>query len=160
MAGKYPVIQGVPCDRAREWASLRLDGELSPLEGELLDRHLELCDECRVFESDVRWATDVMRLTPLERPARRLTVPAAPKPRITARRATAIAATAALALGALVGALVERPSSTSPSDVPSEISFLTNQQRDANDFRQLPRTRFLSPTPAPSAPPNTPEGVI
>ena len=109
MAGKDPLIQGGICDRAREWTSLRLDGELSPLEDECCERHLEVCDECRAFEYDVRWATDVLRLTPQERPSQRLRVPVASKPRVTARRVTAIAATAALALGALIGALVERP---------------------------------------------------
>ena len=33
-------------------ASLRLDGELSELEEELLDRHLETCAACRAFEAD------------------------------------------------------------------------------------------------------------
>ena len=158
MAGRDPLMQGVPCDRAREWASLRLDDELSLLEEELLARHLELCEECRAFESDVRWASDVIRLTPQERPAQRLTMPAAPKPRVTARRVTAIAATAALALGALMGAVLDSPSSTAPSDEP-DLTLLTNQ-RDADEFRQLPRTRILSPAPLPSTPPNTPEGVV
>jgi ferric-dicitrate binding protein FerR (iron transport regulator) len=158
MAGKDPLLQGVLCDRAREWVSLRLDGELSPLEDELLDRHLELCAECSAFEEDVRWATDVLRLTPQERPVRRLRVRAAPKPQVSTRRVTAIAAAAALALGALLGAVVDGGSSGVQSDVPSEISFLTNQQ-DANQLRDLPRTRILSPAPTP-APPNTPEGVI
>ena len=76
MAGKDPLTLGGFCDRAREWTSLRVDGELSPLEEELLERHLEFCDDCRAFEDDVRWATDVLRLTPQERPARRLTLPA------------------------------------------------------------------------------------
>ena len=53
------MTEWAPCDRAREWASLRLDDELSPLEEELLVRHLETCDDCRAFESNVRWATDV-----------------------------------------------------------------------------------------------------
>jgi predicted anti-sigma-YlaC factor YlaD len=159
MAGKDPLIQGGLCDRAREWVSLGLDGELSPLEDELLDRHLDACDECRAFAEDVRWATDVLRLTPQERPARRLIVRPAPRREVSARRVTAIAAVAALALGALIGAIVEGPSSSVPTDVPSEISFLTNQQ-DADEFRELPRTRILSPAPSPSAPPNTPEGVI
>ena len=79
MAGKDPLIQGGICDRAREWTSLRLDGELSPLEDELLQRHLEVCDECRAFEYDVRWATDVLRLTPQERPSQRLRVSARPQ---------------------------------------------------------------------------------
>ena len=158
MAGKDPLMQGVLCDRAREWVSLRLDGELSPLEDELLDRHLELCAECSAFENDVRWATDVLRLTPQERPVQRLRVRTAPKAQVSTRRVTAIAAAAALALGALLGAVLDGGSSGVQSDVPSEISFLTNQQ-DADQLRDLPRTRILSPAPTP-APPNTPEGVI
>jgi predicted anti-sigma-YlaC factor YlaD len=37
------------CERARSWASLRTDGELSELESALLDAHLERCDACRAF---------------------------------------------------------------------------------------------------------------
>jgi len=47
MAGRDPLIEGGDCDRTHEWASLRLDGELSPLEEELLERHLTACDDCR-----------------------------------------------------------------------------------------------------------------
>jgi ferric-dicitrate binding protein FerR (iron transport regulator) len=159
MAGRDPLIMGGMCERAHEWTSLRLDGELSPLEEELLERHLETCAECRVFEYDVRWATDVLRLTPQERPARRVTLPA-PARRVSRRRLTAVAAAAALALGALAGALFERPSSSTPVDEPREISFLTGVQQDADDFRQLPRTKILSPVQVPAEQPNPPEGVI
>jgi ferric-dicitrate binding protein FerR (iron transport regulator) len=157
MAGKDPLILGGLCDRAREWASLRLDGELSPLEEELLERHLEVCDDCRAFEDDVRWATDVLRLTPQERPSRRLELPARPAPRITGRRITAIAAAAALALGALIGAAVDRPASQAPATGPTEVSLLSNE---AKQLRDLPRTRLLAPVPTPVPPPNPPEGVI
>jgi ferric-dicitrate binding protein FerR (iron transport regulator) len=157
MAGKDPLIQGGLCERAREWTSLRLDGELSPLEGELLDRHLEACDACRAFAADVGWATDVLRLTPQERPARRVMLPARPARRVTRRRLTAVAAAAALALGALVGSLLERPSSQAPAEIPTEVSLLSNE---AKQLRDLPRTRVLSPVPAPAAPSNPPEGVI
>jgi predicted anti-sigma-YlaC factor YlaD len=156
MAGKDPLTLGGLCDRAREWASLRLDGELSPLEEELLERHLELCDDCRAFEDDVRWATDVLRLTPQERPLRRLELPARPS-RVTGRRVTAIAATAALALGALIGAAVDRPASQAPATGPTEVSLLSNEARQ---LRDLPRTRLLAPVPAPVPAPNPPEGVI
>jgi ferric-dicitrate binding protein FerR (iron transport regulator) len=159
MAGRDPLISGGACERVREWTSLRLDGELSPLEEELLERHLESCAECRVFEYDVRWATDVLRLTPQERPSRRVTIPA-PERRVSRRRLTAVAAAAALALGALVGALVEGPASSTPADEPREISFLTGVQQDADDFRELPRTRILSPVQEPADQPNPPEGVI
>jgi ferric-dicitrate binding protein FerR (iron transport regulator) len=157
MAGIDPLIQGGLCDRAREWSSLRVDGELSRLEEELFERHLELCADCRAFEADVRWATDVLRLAPQERPTRRVTLPARPAGRVTRRRLTAVAAAAALALGALVGALVERPSSPAPAEGPTEVSLLSNE---AKELRELPRTRLLSPAPVPAPPPTPPEGVI
>src|SRR3954449_5655027 len=37
------------CDRARQLASLRLDGELSELEAALLDAHLARCAGCSAF---------------------------------------------------------------------------------------------------------------
>ena len=157
MAVEDPLILGGLCDRAREWASLRLDGELSPLEEELLERHLDACGDCRAFEDDVRWATDVLRLTPQERPSRRLTLPARPARRVSGRSLTAIAATVALAAGALIGSVVERPSSQAPANGPTEVSLLSNE---AKELRDLPRTRLLSPAPAPAPPPNPPEGVI
>jgi ferric-dicitrate binding protein FerR (iron transport regulator) len=157
MAGIDPLIQGGLCDRAGEWVSLRLDGELSDLEEELLERHLGVCDHCRAFAADVRWATDVLRLTPQERPERRLTLPAPPRRLVTRRRLTAVAAAAALAVGALVGALVERPSSQAPADGPTEVSLLS---KEAKQLRDLERTRLLSPAPAPAPPSNPPEGVI
>src|SRR3954454_17246769 len=47
------------CERARLWASLRADGELSELEGALLDAHLARCAECRSVAGGVgalaRW---------------------------------------------------------------------------------------------------------
>ena len=154
MAGKDPLFQGGLCDRARHWTSLRLDDELSPLETELLDRHLEVCDACRLFAEDVRWATDVLRLTPQERPSRRITLPAPARRRVTGHRLSAAAA-AALAVGALLGAVAERPSSQEPADGPTEVSLL-----DRDELRDLPRTRLLEPAPDPTADPSPPEGVI
>jgi hypothetical protein len=86
-----------------------------------------------------------------------VTLPARPAGRVTRRRLTAVAAAAALALGALVGALVERPSSPAPAEGPTEVSLLSNE---AKELRELPRTRLLSPAPVPAPPPTPPEGVI
>jgi len=159
MAGRDPLMVGGFCDCAREWASLRLDDEISPLEDELLERHLEACEDCRAFEEDVRWATDVLRLAPVERPARRVTIPARRAARFTLeRRRTAVVAAAALALGALVGSLLEGPGQPAPSSPPPQVSLLSN---DANQLQlDLPRTRILTPPPVPATPPNPPEGVI
>jgi hypothetical protein len=157
MVGNDPLFLGGACERAREWASLRLDDELSVLEEEILERHLELCDECRRFEEGMRLATARIRSTPLEAPSRPLEVPARHGVVTPYRKRTALVAAAALALGALVGSLVERPGQPAPSESPSQVSFLS---RDSNNLRDIPRARFMTPEPTPDAPRNPPEGVI
>ena len=157
MAGNDPLRMGGACERAREWASLRLDDELSVLEEEILERHLDVCDTCRRFEEGMRTSTVRIRRTPLEQPARPVTVPSRRGVVTPQRKRTAMIAAAALALGALVGSFVERPGQPVPSQNPSQVSFLS---RDANNLRDIPRARFMTPVPTPSLPRNPPEGVI
>jgi anti-sigma factor RsiW len=157
MAGNDPLMMGGACERAREWASLRLDDELSVLEEEILERHLDLCDACRWFEEGMRTSTARIRSTPLEAPSRRMPVPSRRSVVTPRRRRTAMVAAAALALGALVGSFVERPGQQVPSESPSQVSFLS---RDANNLRDIPRARFMTPVPTPATPRNPPEGVI
>jgi anti-sigma factor RsiW len=157
MAGSDPLMMDGACERAREWASLRLDDELSVLEEEILERHLDFCDACRRFEEGMRLSTARIRSTPLETPTRRVPVPARTGVVTQYRKRTALVAAAALAIGALVGSLVERPGQPVPSESPSQVSFLS---RDANNLRDFSRTRLLTPLPAPSTPRNPPEGVI
>jgi hypothetical protein len=157
MAGSDPLMMGSACERAREWASLRLDDELSVLQEEILERHLDFCDACRRFEEGMRLSTARIRSTPLETPTRRVTVPARTSTGAQYRKRTALVAAAALAIGALVGSLVERPGQTVPDEGPAQVSFLS---RDANNLRDLPRARFMTPVPSPATPRNPPEGVI
>jgi hypothetical protein len=157
MAGNDPLFMWGVCERAREWASLRLDDELSVLEEEILERHLDFCEACRRFEEGMRLSTARIRSTPLEAPSRPLEVPARHRVVTPYRRRTALVAAAALALGALIGSLVERPGQAVPSESPSQVSFLS---RDSNNLRDIPRARFLTPVPSPAAPRNPPEGVI
>jgi Putative zinc-finger len=157
MAGSDPLMMGGACERAREWASLRLDDELSVLEEEILERHLDFCDACRRFDEGMRLSTARIRSTPLEAPSRRVPVPSRAGVVTQYRRRTALVAAAALAIGALVGSLVERPGQPVPSESPSQVSFLS---RDSNNLRDIPRARFMTPVPSPSTPRNPPEGVI
>lgn len=60
------MVRQPACDRARTWVSLRLDGELSELEGVLLDAHLERCDGCRAAAAAVVGVTNAIRLAPPE----------------------------------------------------------------------------------------------
>jgi predicted anti-sigma-YlaC factor YlaD len=54
------------CDRAREWASADVDGELSTFERALLADHLGRCGSCRAFSTDLRGLTTALRAAPRE----------------------------------------------------------------------------------------------
>ena len=159
MAGREHFAWGIACERAREWSSLRIDGELSLLEEELLERHLDACDACATFEDAMRATAGAMRTAPVERPSRRIRIPA----RRTAgfsmeRRRTAVVAAAALAVGALVGSYFDSAPQPAPVDGGSQVSLLS---RDLNPLRDLPRKAPPArQAPVPSGPPNPPEGVI
>src|SRR5438477_537085 len=58
---------GQTCDRAREWASLRMDGELSELESALLEAHLKRCEACGSFAVEVEAVALQLRAASLER---------------------------------------------------------------------------------------------
>jgi anti-sigma factor RsiW len=157
MAGSDPLEIGLRCERARQLASLRLDDELFALEEQLLERHLSACAACRTFEARIRSATTLVRSTPAESPSRRLHPGTGGLPRFPLeRRGTALVVAAALALGALVGSLLERPSAPTPIAPGAEVSLLT---RDVQQLQQLPR-ESRAPAPVRSIPPNPPEGVI
>ena len=64
------------CERARECASLRLDGELSEFEQALLGAHLARCEPCRSFAHELESLTDHMRTTPLARLEQPVSLPA------------------------------------------------------------------------------------
>jgi hypothetical protein len=159
MAGRQPLTWGSACERAREWSSLRIDDELSVLEEELLERHLDGCEACGSFEEVVRASATAMRTAPAERPSRRIRIPSRRAARFSVeRRRTAVVAAAALALGALLGSYLDRAPQPAPVDGGSQVSLLT---RDLNQLRDLPREAPPAhEAPVPSGPPNPPEGVI
>jgi predicted anti-sigma-YlaC factor YlaD len=55
------------CERARQWISSGLDGELSKFESALLDGHLSGCRACATFMAETRGLTSTLRTAPLER---------------------------------------------------------------------------------------------
>jgi len=93
------------CARAREWASLRLDGELSELERLLLRRHLSRCEDCSAFAADLGALAAAVRGTPLVQPSRSLAPAERPaRLRVRHRLAVAVLVVVAGAVGSLVGA--------------------------------------------------------
>jgi anti-sigma factor RsiW len=63
------------CERAREYASLALDDELSQFEHALLRAHLEQCDGCRSYQVGLVVTTDRLRNASLERLSRPVALP-------------------------------------------------------------------------------------
>ena len=84
------------CDRAREWSSLAVDGELSGFERALLDAHLERCEDCRAFTAGVGDATALLRASAPERPSRPIAIPGRARPRTSVRSVLALAAAASI----------------------------------------------------------------
>jgi predicted anti-sigma-YlaC factor YlaD len=87
------------CERATQWISLELDGELSQLEQAALARHLEGCARCRAVSAEINGFTSLLRTAPpvgLARPLRVITPSVRTKRRVAVGAAAAIAAVAAL----------------------------------------------------------------
>jgi anti-sigma factor RsiW len=95
------------CERAREYASLALDGELSQFEHALLRAHLETCPGCRSYNGGLVATTERLRNAPLERLERPITLPS--RQRVSFRSVQAGLAAAlvvtAIGLGGLLSTL-------------------------------------------------------
>jgi anti-sigma factor RsiW len=131
------------CERARFWASLRLDGELSELEGALLDAHLARCVGCQAVVEGFGASTATLRAAPLDRPAP-LVVDRARSPR---RLLATIAVAAVLVLGVIAGGLVRAevsPDAAAPRAVAVIATFET-----PDHLRELRRTTLLNQRPIP-----------
>jgi anti-sigma factor RsiW len=122
------------CERARSWASLDLDGELSQFERVLLGAHMRRCAPCAAAATDMQRATALLRAAPLALPASSFAPPPRRFPRRTTRTigvrllaATGLTAAAA-ALGVLAGTL-ERSGSTPPRASTADVAFLVNEDR-------------------------------
>jgi hypothetical protein len=136
---------GQLCARARFWASLRVDGELSELEGALLDAHLARCPDCAEFAVGAAASTAWLRDARLERPAP-VTV-AIPRP--PRRLAVAVAAAAVLVASAVVAGFVHGTGSTHRTSAlrPAVSVVATNETPD--ELRRLRRTTLLNERPLP-----------
>lgn len=91
---------GVLCERARSWAALAPDGELSELERKLLDSHLQRCAACGHFAVRVAAVAAELRAAALEPLPRPVSVPIWRRRPVYAR-VRAVGAAAAVALMAL-----------------------------------------------------------
>jgi anti-sigma factor RsiW len=122
------------CERAGQWISLRLDGELTDLERAALNRHLERCERCGAYAAELGSITQLLREAPLVEPQRSLVALPVRSGRKLARRAVlglAIAGAAASAAASLVFGLGSSHTSTSALGFRSaqeQIRFLRAEQ--------------------------------
>ena len=131
------------CDGAREYASLRLDGELSDFESALLDSHIERCPTCRAFAEDLVGVTERLRNAPLERPLIVLTLPQRRFAALRTMQASAAAAAvvSVVAIGALFGML------HSNASAPGRVARLGSVAQEKREFRDLRRAVLTAPHP-------------
>jgi predicted anti-sigma-YlaC factor YlaD len=131
------------CDRAREYASLRLDGELSDFESALLDSHIERCPSCRAFADDLVGVTDRLRTAPLDRPMIVLTLPQRRFAALRSMQASAAAAAvvSVVGIGALFGML------HSNATTPGRVAKLGSMAQERREFRDLRRAVLTAPHP-------------
>jgi predicted anti-sigma-YlaC factor YlaD len=104
------------CDRAREYSSRSLDGELSDFERALLETHLERCDTCRAYAVELAEIVTRLRLEPLETLSHPVSLPSRRRVRARALQgAAAVAAAAVAATAGLVGSLQSHPNQARPN---------------------------------------------
>jgi predicted anti-sigma-YlaC factor YlaD len=131
------------CERATQWISLELDGELGRLEQAALARHLRHCERCKSASTDIGRFTSLLRGAPPVEPARAVVVVTPPWARRRARakiRGGVLALTVAIA-GLLSVAVLPH----SGGEPPSTIGFSgAEQQRGfARDHAENEPTLFV-----------------
>jgi predicted anti-sigma-YlaC factor YlaD len=142
------------CERAKSWASLRADGELSELESALLDAHLGRCPSCRTFAHGTEEIAVALRSARLQKPAPFAIAPR--RARHTGLRALQVAAAVAIVVSAGVVAAVSGPSRTTAAakpvamvagvDSPDRLRELRRPGLVAQG-RSIPRNRQLPGEP-------------
>jgi predicted anti-sigma-YlaC factor YlaD len=128
------------CDRARAWISLRLDEEISELEGALLEAHLRRCSACREFEQSVRGAVLALRARPLERIDHPVIVAGRRRANFRPGAVTKVAAVAAAVVGVttvLTTQATKGPTSHTPAPTPVAVA------PEDTDLEQLRALRVL-----------------
>jgi len=87
------------CERASEFVSLELDGELSLFERAILRRHLQRCERCAVSSYQITALTEMVRTAPVEQI--RVSIDIWRRRRRVSRVVQSVAATAAVATVAI-----------------------------------------------------------
>jgi len=141
------AVLAAECERARTWASLGIDGELSQFGQAQLRAHVGRCAACAAFAQNLESLAEELRRAPLEQPTTDV-MPVAR--RLTARRAIQLgAAAAAVAIAASLGSLAGSLSSREPASTAATSLHFPMQALRVAVLRPaiLPGTRLQKSEP-------------
>jgi predicted anti-sigma-YlaC factor YlaD len=129
------------CERARAWASLRMDGELSELEDALLAAHLLHCAPCAEFEESARMTVVALRACPPERLHHAVSI--STRRRILVRPLTlARAAALVAAIAGVTTVLGTEPAQRVIVTPPASAGVATAGDSDYKELRMLRRIQL------------------
>jgi predicted anti-sigma-YlaC factor YlaD len=122
------------CDRAREYSSRGLDGELSEFERALLENHLDRCEPCRAYSVELEQIVGRIRLAPLEALPHPISLPSRRRARGRVLQVAAAAAAAAVAITAgLVGGIQSHQPAAPRPNLNLNLDTIVNSE----DFHSL-----------------------
>lgn len=125
------------CERARQWASAELDGELSDFEGVLLRAHLARCEPCSEFRRQIRGLTRAVRTEPLARMEGMIEIGRVRRSRLRLAPAAAAMAAVAVGLGSLLASSQVHSGSVGASAVRHARSFSFDPDTRRATSRQI-----------------------
>jgi anti-sigma factor RsiW len=132
------------CERASEFVSLELDGELSLFERAILRRHLQRCERCAAYSHQITAMTEMVRTAPVEQI--HVSIDIWRRRRRVFRVVDSVAATAAVAAVAIwLGIGASRTTHQhAPAGAVNPASAVGALLNDRNDWPAgLPRTARL-----------------
>lgn len=144
------------CERARTWAALAPDGELSTLELRLLQAHLDRCPACARVAADIEAISEAIRSAPLEPPPAQIALSVLRR-RSLLRRVPGTHVAGRLAAVAAVGLLAFTMGSWSSDEIVGTVPVrpivideadLAAVDAEPTEFRVFRRAALLSETPA------------
>ena len=145
--------RGVLCERARSWAALAPDCELSELEQKLLDAHLARCAACSRFAVQVAAVAAELRAASLQPLPRPVSIPTRRRLPVYARVRT-VGAAAAVALMAL-GIASQAPFSAGEQEsfrLPRVVDFSGGDEAEQRALRNLRRAAIVAASAARNRP--------